>query len=120
MSPTSRAKAETCATVTSESRLTVKHMSRKDKKTVAKRKQLCRFLAKKKNSAHFQILLSVSLRTWVRMKKDQNIKTKGNSTQILKCLKFYNDSAVPIRGKRFASKSVLPDTLKNLHKIYPM
>ena len=118
VSPKSRAQAETCATVTSELRLTVKHMSRKDKKTMAKKKELCSFLAKKKNSARFRILLGVSLRTWVRMKKDQDTKKKGNSTQILKCLKFYNDSAIPIPGKRFASKSVLPDTLRNLHKIF--
>ena len=80
VSPKPHAKAETCATVTSESRLTVKHLSRKGKKTMAKKKQLCSFLAKKKNSACFRIPLDISWRAWVRMKKDQDIK-KRKATQ---------------------------------------
>ena len=108
VSPKPHAKAETCATVTSESRLTVKHLSRKGKKTMAKKKQVCSFLAKKKNSACFWIPLDISSRAWVRMKKDHDIKKKGNSTEILKCLKFYNDSTISIPGKRFKSYPAAP------------
>ena len=108
MSPKPHAKAETCATVTSELRLTVKHLSRKGKKTMAKKKPLYSFLAKKKNSVCFRILLDTSWRAWVRMKKDQDIKKKGNSTEILKCLKFYNDSTISIPGKRFKSYPAAP------------
>ena len=108
VSPKPHAKAETCATVTSESRLTVKPLSRKGKKTMAKKKQLCSFLAKKKNSACFRIPLDISWRAWVRMQKDQDIKKKGNSTEILKCLKFYNDSTISVPGKRFKSYPAAP------------
>ena len=44
----------------------------------------------------------------MRMKKDQDIKKKGNSTEILKCLKFYNDSTISIPGKRFKSYPAAP------------
>ena len=48
VSPNSRAQTETCETVTSELRLTVKHMSRKDKKTMVKKKELCSFSQRRK------------------------------------------------------------------------
>ena len=80
------------------------------------KKALLKNLAKKKNSARFRIALGVCWRTWYRMTKED--KSAIPSAQYLRCIKFYRDVSIPVPGTRQAGKSVLPDTIRHLHRTY--
>ena len=116
-SPRSRKEREVCLDMMSGLKSAVHSISQKNKKSVA-RKIMCSFLAKKKNNARLRVSLGVSWRTWWRMAKDKKNGKRMSSSEVLKCMKFYKDVSIPIPGKRSVNKSMLPDTLKNLHRAY--
>ena len=118
--PKSRQKMQDAVDLVNHVRKQLKYNGHKDKKTMQMKRNICRFLCQKKRQAQYRVLLGIARSTWSKMHHEMSRKVRSDRdlSGEKDASEYLIQASTPLPDKRRAGKSVLGDTLKNLHKAF--